>query len=473
MNGPDLARRRVLGAAVAAAGLAGCGRPAAPAATVTDVSQLEDMPVARILGPLSAEAVSAAVREWPGPVSIGGGRFSMGGQIAAADSLHLDMRTMNRLVWLDPAARTVRCQAGMTWRDLLDHIDPHDLSVSIMQSYSNFTIGGSVSVNCHGRYVGKGALVHAIRALQMVTADGRVLELSRSQEPEVFSAVIGGYGGLGVITEVELALSANTPLERRMERVALADYPDWFERHVAMDADGVMHNADLIPPDFDAPLAISWRRTTKALTVADRLIPRDLDYGREQNRIWLASELPGGDWLRDRAQRAEMAGEAPVVWRNHEASLDTASLEPRTRRMSTYLLQEYFVPVRHFHAFAQGIAEILRSAGATVLNVSIRHAPPDTTSLLSWSPEAVFCFVLYCKQRRTAAASAASDAWTARLIELALAFEGRHYLPYRLVATQEQFRRAYPEAHRFAKIKREMDPSWRFRNRLMEKYLRA
>lgn len=197
MNGPDLARRRVLGAAVAAAGLAGCGRPAAPAATVTDVSQLEDMPVAGILGPQSAEAVSAAVREWPGPVSIGGGRFSMGGQIAAADSLHLDMRTMNRLVWLDPAARTVRCQAGMTWRDLLDHIDPHDLSVSIMQSYSNFTIGGSVSVNCHGRYVGKGALVHAIRALQMVTADGRVLELSRSQEPECSlrsSVATAGWG---------------------------------------------------------------------------------------------------------------------------------------------------------------------------------------------------------------------------------------------------------------------------------------
>lgn len=143
----------------------------------------------------------------------------------------------------------------MTWRVLLDQIDPHDLSVSIMQSYSNFTVGGSASVNCHGRYVGKGALVHAIRALQMVTADGRVLELSRSQEPDLFSAVIGGFGGLGVITGVELALSANTPLQRRVERVALADYPDWFERHVAMDADVVMHNADLIPPDFDASIA--------------------------------------------------------------------------------------------------------------------------------------------------------------------------------------------------------------------------
>lgn len=37
-----------------------------------------------------------------------------------------------------------------------------------------------------------------------------------------------------------------------------------------------------------------------------------------------------------------------VVWRNFEASLDVAELEPRTRRISTYALQEYFIPRRHF-----------------------------------------------------------------------------------------------------------------------------
>lgn len=80
----------------------------------------------------------------------------MGGQISATGSLHLDMRGMNGVVWLDASRRRVRVQAGMTWRELQDVIDPHDLAVKIMQSYSNFSIGGSVSVNCHGRYVGPG-----------------------------------------------------------------------------------------------------------------------------------------------------------------------------------------------------------------------------------------------------------------------------------------------------------------------------
>jgi len=44
----------------------------------------------------------------------------------------------------------IRVQAGMRWRDLQDAIDPHDLSVKIMQSFSNFTAGGAVSVIATG-----------------------------------------------------------------------------------------------------------------------------------------------------------------------------------------------------------------------------------------------------------------------------------------------------------------------------------
>lgn len=248
---PFSTSRRSLLKATAAGGclhLLGCTRDGDGEVFVTDVAQLEHMPVARIARPVSTEEVAGALHEWKGPVSIGGGRFSMGGQIAAAESLHLDMRSMNRLVALDAPARVVRCQAGMRWRDLLDHLDPHDLSVAIMQSYANFTIGGSVSVNCHGRHVGRGALVHSIRALQLVSADGRVLELDRNREPELFAAVIGGYGGLGVVTEVELDLAVNSALERRMQRVPLENYPDFFAQQVAGDAEVVMHNADGTAP---------------------------------------------------------------------------------------------------------------------------------------------------------------------------------------------------------------------------------
>lgn len=66
-----------------------------------------------------------------------------------------------------------------------------------------------------------------------------------------------------------------------------------------------------------------------------------------------------------------------VVWRNHEASRDVAELEPATRAISTYVLQEYFIPEQNFAAFATAMSTLIQRAGAAVLNVSIRHAPED------------------------------------------------------------------------------------------------
>ena len=164
-------------------------------------------------------------------------------------------------------------------------------------------------------------------------------------------------------------------------------------------------------------------------------------------------------------------GKRAVVWRNHEASLDTASLEPRTRKVSTYLLQEFFVPVDRFLPFARKLAGVLKARKVNALNVSIRHSPEDTVSLMRWAPREVFAFVLYYKQRSDAAASTEARAWTRELIDAVLENGGRYYLPYRLDATREQFRRAYPEADAFAAVKRRIDPENRFRNLLWDTYL--
>lgn len=469
----DPHRRRVLqglALTVAGAGTA-CGRSPDDGPTVEDVARIDRTSVARIVRPRDPAHVAHLLADSRGAVSIGGARFSMGGQIAAPGSLHLDMRSMNRLVRLDTTRRTVRVQAGMRWRDLQDHLDPHDLAVKVMQSYGNFSVGGSVSVNCHGRYVGRGALVHTIRSLQVVSSDGALLETNRTLRPDLFAAVVGGYGGVGVVTEVELDLDTNTRIERRAARLDLADYPEFFAEHVRADPTAVLHNADLTPPDFDRPLAISWHRTQAPPSDPLRLTPTGLDYDRDQNLIWAASELPGRDALRERFLTRRVLEERPVVWRNREASLDAGSLEPRTRAMSTYLLQEYFVPVAAFAAFAREIAGILKANDTGALNVSIRHAPADAISHLSWAREEVFSFVLYHKQRQFADSDARAMAWTRRLIDAALAHGGTYYLPYRLHASLAQFRRAYPRADAFAQVKHTVDPRGRFRNRLWDRYL--
>lgn len=467
-------RRTVLAQSLVVAGLLTCAPRQAlgtAALRVDNITGLHTVAVARIERPTSVLALTRAVRAWPGRIAVGGGRYSMGGQVAVDGGLHIDMRAMNKLVWLRPADRLVRVQAGMRWRDLQDLLDPLGLAVKVMQSYANFTVGGSVSVNAHGRYVARGPVGNTVRAVQLVLADGAVAEVNRRTHPDWFRAVVGGYGAVGIITEVELELGENLRIERVVADVPLVDYVRHFEREVLADPRSVLHNADLMPPHFDAPVCVTWRQTDRPLTDPLRLVPRGQSYAMAQNLLWTLTELPGAKGLRS-AVIDPLRHASPVVkWLNHEASLDVAELEPRTRRISTYVLQEFFIPKRHFLGFARGLASTLSAHRVEALNVSIRHSPADTVALLPWAPEEVFSFVLYFKQRTHARALAAVGRWTRELVDLALTHEGRYYLPYQLHATPDQFDRAYPEAAALRELKRELDPRGKWSNALWEKYL--
>jgi FAD/FMN-containing dehydrogenase len=61
---------------------------------------------------------------------------------------------------------------------------------------------------------------------------------------------------------------------------------------------------------------------------------------------------------------------------------------------------------------------------------------------------------------------------TQALIDGALAAGGSYYLPYRLHATQEQLKAAYPRAAEFVRIKKLIDPDSRFSNALWASYLK-
>jgi FAD/FMN-containing dehydrogenase len=475
-NSLNVHRRTVLANAIATAGLFSATSEfalAVPRLQVENVTRLYPIEVARVVVPRSTTEVVEALKSWPGQVAVGGGRYSMGGQIAVRGGLHVDMRQMNGLVWVKPHEHTVRVQAGMRWRDLQDVLDPLGLSVKIMQSYSNFSVGGSVSVNCHGRYVGLGPVGHSVRALQLVTADGEVREVGPQVQSRLFAAAIGGYGAVGIITEVELDVVPNVRIQRRVNAVPLGEYPAYFKRSVLADPTAVLHNADLLPPEFDAPVCVTWHRCADdvALTEMDRLVPRGASYALEQNAIFAMTELPGGSLLRTKIVHPLLTRSPVVKWLNHEASLDAAELEPRTRAVSTYVLQEYFIPERAFQVFALGMAQLIQRRNVEALNVSIRHSSADRVSLLPWANEEVFSFVLYYKQRTWPEAQARVGEWTRELIELALKNGGRYYLPYQLHASKDQFARAYPEAAGLRNLKRAFDPKGKFSNELWRKYL--
>ena len=457
------------GAAIWGAARVTVERPPAPP-VVNDVTRLNPIPVRRVVAPATIEEIVAAVRESDGPVSVGGGRYSMGGQTAAPNGVQIDMRRFDRVLAFDSVGKTITVQPGIRWRQVQERIDPANLSVKIMQTYSNFTVGGSLSVNVHGRYVGLGPLILSVRAIKVVLADGTVVEATPTKNPEIFYGAIGGYGGLGVIVEATLDLADNVRVKRTDRTMPIGEYARWFANQVRDSASVVFHNADVYPDGYETVNAVSYVRTDDPVTVPERLIPRDQSYRANRAAYWVISEWPFGKGIRRNVIDPLLYRGEPVSWRNHEASYDVAELEPSSRDASTYVLQEYFVPVGRFDDFVPKMAHVLRAHDVNVINVSIRHARPDPGSLLAWGREEVFAFVLYYKQGTDAGARRAVGTWTRELIDSVLSVGGSYYLPYQPWATEAQFRRAYPRAPEFYALKRRLDPTNKFRNTLWDRY---
>ncbi|MEP7219106.1 MAG: FAD-binding protein, partial [Bacteroidota bacterium] len=200
--------------------------------TISDVTGLVSVEVAGTLRPATVPELRAAVAESSGPISIGGGRFSMGGQIASPGSLHIDMRGLNAVIEFAPRERRIRVQAGIRWCDIQRFLDPHDLSVKIMQTYANFTVGGSLSVNSHGRYVGLGPVILSVQSIALVTADGMLHHASPGENSEMFYAAVGGYGALGVIVEAELDVVPNARVACATAKMPAADYTRYFRENI-------------------------------------------------------------------------------------------------------------------------------------------------------------------------------------------------------------------------------------------------
>lgn len=381
------------------------------------------------------------------------------------------MRTLNRILRIDPVAREITVQTGVTWRQIQESVDPLGLSPAIMQSFCNFTVGGSLSVNCHGDYVGLGPVIESVRSIRIVTADGSIRTANRTENSDLFRTAIGGYGGVGAIIEATLDLAENMRLERLTYRMRVDEYAAWHRANVLARDDVILHHAVIYPDAYTNIAAEVATLTDKPLTIDDRLPPMGPPNAAERSMLDIVTNTPVGPFIHERIYDP-LTTRPAVVWRNYEAARDAYSLEPESRERVTYVLQEYFVPVDRFAAFVSGMRRIFREHDVNVLNVSVRHTRADPLSVLAWARNEVYSFVIYYAQATTNVARQTVGVWTRALVDAAVAEGGSYYLPYQIHATREQFLAAYPQAERYFQLKRRFDPDYKFRNRLWEAYYR-
>lgn len=438
--------------------------------TITDVSQTSVIPINAIHKPKTIQELKDIVTASTQPIAIAGGRYSQGGQIAYPNGTVIDMKDLNAIKHFDASAKEITVEPGITWREIQNYIDPHQLSVKVMQSYNDFTVGGSLSVNVHGRDIHHGPLIETVKSIKVMLADGSIVIASLTENPDLFAATIGGYGALGIITEATLSLTDNYPIEQTMKQMPIEEYPQYFLQQIKNNPQAVFHNANLYPNDFKLASSVTWYKTDKPTRVHEALRKRKEFYPFHALAEQLLRRIPALHELRPSAD-IKKAAKPNIVTRNYEMSSTVNTLEPVLRFPTTTVLQEYFIPIDKLLPFIEKVRAIAKEDEVNIMNISIRYIPQNNESMLSYAQTERFSLVFYINIFNTEDGLEDAQAWTRKLIDAALDLDGSYYLPYQLFGTQAQVEKSYPRFGQFLQTKKKYDPNGRFSNCLIKKYL--
>jgi FAD/FMN-containing dehydrogenase len=144
------------------------------------------------------------------PVAVRSGGHSFPGHSVADGALVIDLRQINE-VTLDAAARRVTVGGGAVWSEVDGATVPHGLAVTgghvTHTGVAALTLGGGLGHLMRGFGLSSDNLVNA----EIVTADGRVLQASETENPDLFWAIRGGGGNFGIATKLEFRLHPMPP----------------------------------------------------------------------------------------------------------------------------------------------------------------------------------------------------------------------------------------------------------------------
>ncbi|WP_419804238.1 FAD-binding protein [Terriglobus sp.] len=157
----------------------------------------------RVYAPTTLDEVQQIVRANPKLKGLGS-RHSFNDSADSHDA-QISMRAV-KSVHIDAAAKTATVGAGVAYGELAPVLDQAGYALHSLASLPHISVGGTIATATHGSGVHNGNLATAVCGLEMVTADGNVLLLSRDHDGEVFKTAVVHIGGLGIVTAVTLDL---------------------------------------------------------------------------------------------------------------------------------------------------------------------------------------------------------------------------------------------------------------------------
>jgi FAD/FMN-containing dehydrogenase len=401
----------------------------------------------------------------------------MGGQQFGTDTLNLDIRDLNRVLDFDPDRGLVEVQAGIEWPELVDWCTKHQKGGAVrwgirqkQTGADRLTLGGALASNVHGRGLTLEPIVGDVESLSLVDAQGEFHRCSRTENPKLFSLVIGGYGLFGVVYSLVLRLDPRRKIERVVEVRSIEGLARAFQDRID---EGFLFGDFQFKTDETAEDYL-----TTGVFSCYRPLPVDARAPKRQRRLPRAAwqrllELAHFDKRRafDEYVSYYLSTTGQVYWSDtHQLSLYLDDYHELLDRRSgsdesgTEMITEVYVPRDRLASFMGTAAEAFRAAQVNLIYGTVRLIEQDTVTFLPWARESWACIVFNLHVRHTREGIDQAQHQFRLLIDLAVDHGGSYFLTYHRWASRNQVRLCYPQLGEFLRKKREWDPEERFQS---------
>ena len=176
----------------------------------------------------SLEQVQDFVKKQP-KLKVLGSRHCFN-NIADSKDTFLSLKSLDEIVSLDPQARIVTVDAGITYGQLSPLLHNKGFALHNLASLPHISVAGACTTATHGSGEKNGNLATAVSALELVTGSGEVVKLSRQKDGDLFKGAVVGLGALGVITKITLDIQPTYMMRQYVyENLPLSEMKDHFD----------------------------------------------------------------------------------------------------------------------------------------------------------------------------------------------------------------------------------------------------
>ncbi len=462
--------------------------------TLNDIhSQLNETAMHHVVTPRTATEIQqavAAIREDGSGLSVAGGRHAMGGQQFLDGGVLLDASGLNRILELDAERGLVHVEAGTLWSDLVrglrDMQQGQARRWSVVQKQTGadrLSIGGALAANGHGRGLTYKPIVQDVESFELVDASGAVRHCSRTENSELFSLAIGGYGLFSIIYAVTLRLMPAHRVRRVVEITTIDRLQSLFTERIA---DGFTYGDFQYKTDETSPGFLRDGVMSCYVPVSGGPVSDDEPHGTGPPLNLLSEQDWRGLLYLSHADKARAFDEYAGFY----LSTNGQTYDSDTFQLSQYIddyhreldrslnaavkctetITELYVPLPSLADFMNAAARELRQRSANVIYGTIRLIEQDDETFLNWARQPYACIVFNLHVEHTDAGIAHTADALRMLIDIAIERDGSYFLTYNKFATPQQLARCYPQFGEFLALKDRYDPDGVFSSDWLRAY---